>query len=38
MTTKTYAVLDPHAVGPDMAIEAGGTIATCLVSGDDNQR
>lgn len=38
MTTKTYALLDSHAVGPDEIIQQGGEVGTCGVDGDDIHR
>jgi hypothetical protein len=38
MTTKTYAILDPHAVGPAEEIQQGGTVATCNVDASDIHR
>lgn len=38
MTTKTYAILDPHAVGPFEEIQQGGTIATCNADAQDIHR
>lgn len=38
MTTKTYALLDTHAVGPAEEIQNGGLVATCNVDGSDIHR
>jgi hypothetical protein len=38
MTTKTYGILDPHAVGPSEEIQQGGTVATCNVDAQDIHR
>lgn len=38
MTTKTYSVFDPHAVGPSEEIQNGGTVVTCNVDGEDMER
>jgi hypothetical protein len=38
MTTQTYAVLDPHAVGPSEEIQRGGIIATCNADAQDIHR
>ena len=38
MTTKTYAILDTHAVGPAEEIDQGGEVVTCTVDGADIHR
>lgn len=38
MTTKTYAILDPHANGPAEDIQNGGTVLTCAVDASDIHR
>lgn len=38
MTTKTYALLDTHAVGPLELLDIGRTVITCAVPGTDYAR
>jgi len=38
MTTKTYSVFDPHAVGPSEEIQNGGSVVTCNVDAQDMER
>ncbi len=38
MTTKTYSIFDPHAVGPAEEIQQGGTIITCNLDAANNDR
>lgn len=38
MTTKTYALFDTHAEGPDEIVAQGGEVITCTVDADDIHR
>lgn len=38
MTTKTYGIFDPHAIGPAEEIQQGGTIITCNLDAADIHR